>query len=85
MKNVINIYAKYNICKKRWRNKRVLLSKQKASFVYPSTKEQQRKPLVNLKLFPYVISQKRRENRQKKYGEMFSYQFVTHIPKIRQI
>ena len=42
------------------------LEKQKASFVSPSTKEQQRKPLVNLTIFAYVISGKRRENQQKK-------------------
>ena len=43
---VFTLFSRNNICKKRWRNNRVLLSKQKASFVSPSTKEQQRKPLV---------------------------------------
>ena len=66
-------FLRNNASKKRWRNKRVLLSKQKGSFVSPSTREQQRKPLVNLTFFEYVISQKRRENQQKKYREIFSY------------
>ena len=51
-----SLFSRKNVCEKRWRNKRVLLSKQKASFVPPSIKEQQRKPLVNLTFFAYVIS-----------------------------
>ena len=40
----------------------------------------------NLTFFAYVMFWKRRENqRKKKYREMFSYQFVAHMPKIRQI
>ena len=58
----------------------------KASFVSPSTKELQRKPLGNLTFFAYyVISRKGRDNQWKKYREMFSYQFVAHMPKIREI
>ena len=40
--------------------------KQKAPFVSPSTKEQQRKLLVNLTFFAYIISRKRRESQRKK-------------------
>ena len=51
-------FSRNNVCKKRWRNKRVLLSNQKVSSVSPSTKEQERKPLVNCIFLEYVISQK---------------------------
>ena len=48
---VFSSFSRNNICKKHRRNNRVLLLKQKASFVSPSTKEQQRKPLLNLTFF----------------------------------
>ena len=45
---VFSSFSRNNMCKKRWGSKRVLFSKQKASFVSPSKKEKQRKPLINL-------------------------------------
>ena len=50
-------------------------------------REKQKNPFVSITFFAYVISQKRKENQQKKkkYREMFCYQFVAYMPKIRQI
>ena len=49
------LFPKYNICKKK------MLEEQKASFVSPSTKELQRKPLGNLTFFAYVILKRKRK------------------------
>ena len=82
------------MCKKRWRNKRVLLSKQKTSFVSPSTTEQQRKLLVNLTFFALryffasIISPRREKKTVEKKIQrnvFLSINFVAHMPKIRQI
>ena len=65
--------------KKRWRNK-------KASFVSPSTKELQIKKATSfLHTHCALYLENEEKTNKKKYREMFSYQFVAHMPKIRQI
>ena len=48
-------------------------------------REKQKNPFVSPTFFANVISRKRRENKQQKYREMFSYPFVAHMSKIRKI
>ena len=55
-----------------------------AFFAVLLLREKQKKPFVSPTFFANVISQKQRENEQKE-REMFSYSFIAHMPKIRQI
>ena len=53
-------------------------------FCFSFNKELQRNPLGNATFF-YTLFLEKDEKSRGKYREMFSYQFVAHMLKIRQI
>ena len=58
-----------------------------AFFAVLLLREKRKKPFVSITFFfciCYILKTKRKPVEQK-YKEMFSYQFVAHMPKIKQI
>ena len=73
---VFSSFSRKNVYEKRWRNKRVILSKQKVILFLPQQNNSKESPPLFLE---------NEEKTSEKYREMFSYQFVAHMPKVRQI